>query len=230
MLMKIIDKILGTYKVNWQELHDLQPTNLKLPYYSEKTKASIKKYGFVNPILVWQDPITKVIKITDGHCRRDLLNELYAEGYEIPKELSCTFLDNTQIKTEQEVIKILLEVFNSKSNPIDKEVLMPFLEENLIELKEIPLEQLHIKEIPFDSIMDASLLEPQQPSLQNKNKEIDIDKLDTSECKIVLKFDAMQYESILSDMNEIKEKENIKTNELLMIRLLEEYFNNNAPC
>ena len=38
--MKIKDLILKTEKVNWQELKDLQPVDLKNNYHSEKTKKS----------------------------------------------------------------------------------------------------------------------------------------------------------------------------------------------
>tara|TARA_R110001606_G_scaffold245500_3_gene393502 strand:- start:3514 stop:3648 length:135 start_codon:yes stop_codon:yes gene_type:complete len=39
--MKIKDLILKTEKVNWQELKDLQPVNLKNNFHSEKVKKSL---------------------------------------------------------------------------------------------------------------------------------------------------------------------------------------------
>jgi hypothetical protein len=57
----------------------------------------------------------------------------------------------------------------------------------------------------------------------NKNQEIDIDNIDTSECKIVFKYDALMYESILHKINNLKQKMNIDTNELLLLELLKKY-------
>jgi hypothetical protein len=55
MVMKIKDLILKTEKVNWQDLKDLQPINLKNNYHSEKVKNSIIKNGFANTIYIWQN-------------------------------------------------------------------------------------------------------------------------------------------------------------------------------
>lgn len=41
--MKIKDLILKTEKIDWQNIKDLQPVNLKNNYHSEKTKQSIIK-------------------------------------------------------------------------------------------------------------------------------------------------------------------------------------------
>lgn len=59
--------------------------------------------------------------------------------------------------------------------------------------------------------------------LSDKNKEIDIDKLDTSECKIIFKFDAIMYESIISRIKKLKEENNFETNELMFLELLQKY-------
>lgn len=60
-------------------------------------------------------------------------------------------------------------------------------------------------------------------NLSDKNKEIDIDELDTSECKIVFKFDALTYESISSRIRKLKEENNFETNEILLLELLHNY-------
>jgi DNA modification methylase len=82
------------------------------------------------------------------------------EGFDIPDELSCTFLDLPNRKT---AIKYLLEVFNQKTNPINKESLDDWfvLEEiedievevdwlNVEELEEVEVEELEAQEDDFE--------------------------------------------------------------------------------
>ena len=63
----------------------------------------------------------------------------------------------------------------------------------------------------------------EQTELKNTNEEINIDNIDTSECKIVFKFDALMYESVNNRMNKIKADNNFSTNEVLLLELLENY-------
>lgn len=212
--MKIKDLIVKTQKVAWQELKDLQPENLKTNFHSEKTKKSIIDLGFAQAIYVWQDPRTQDIFICDGHLRADILRELVNEGFEIPEKLSCTFLDNKTIKTKEEAIKYLLRVFNVKRNPIDTETLENWLEEVDISIDDIAFDDLDLK-------FEEGLADIEGEN--EKNKEVDIDNLDTEECKIVFKFDAMMYESVLNKINTIKADENINTNEAVLLKLLENY-------
>lgn len=140
--MKIKDLILKTEKVNWQNLKDLQPIDLKNNYHSEKTKKSIIENGFARAIYVWQEQDN--IYIIDGHLRTDILIELKNEGFEIPDQLNCTFLDLPNKKT---AIKYLLQVFNQKTNPINSNNLDNWLQEVDLNIEElnIELEELHIE-------------------------------------------------------------------------------------
>ena len=140
--MKIKDLILKTEKVNWQNLKDLQPIDLKNNYHSEKTKKSIIENGFARAIYVWQEQDN--IYIIDGHLRTDILIELKNEGFEIPEQLNCTFLDLPNKKT---AIKYLLQVFNQKTNPINSNNLDNWLQEVDLNIEElnIELEELHIE-------------------------------------------------------------------------------------
>jgi hypothetical protein len=139
--MKIKDLILKTEKVNWQELEDLQPINLKNNYHCEKTKQSIIKNGFARAIYVWQDG--DKIKIIDGHLRTSLLIELKNDGYEVPDKLNCTFLD---LPNKKAAVKYLLQVFNQKTNPINESNLDIWLDDIEINLDdiEIKIDELHI--------------------------------------------------------------------------------------
>lgn len=55
------------------------------------------------------------------------------------------------------------------------------------------------------------------------NKEIDIDNIDTSECKIIFKFDADDYEEKIQQINIIKQEKSLKTNEDVLTFLLSNY-------
>jgi DNA modification methylase len=154
--MKIKDLILKTEKINWQDLADLQPINLKNNYHSEKTKQSIIKNGFARAIYVWKDG--DKIYIVDGHLRSDILRELKNDGYEVPDMLNCTFLDLPNKKT---AVKYLLQVFNQKTNPINEQSLNAWIDDLEISLDdiEIKIDDLHI-DITED--IDIEELEPEE--------------------------------------------------------------------
>jgi DNA modification methylase len=141
--MEIKDLILKTEKVDWQELKDLQPVDLKNNYHAEKLKKSLVANGFASSIYVWKDK-KGGIYIIDGHHRADVLRELKSEGYDIPDKLNCTFLDLPDKKT---AVKYLLQVFNQKTNPINEDNLNIWLDNefsiDLDDLK-IDVDDLHI--------------------------------------------------------------------------------------
>lgn len=128
--MQIKDLILKTEKVDWLQLKDLQPSNLKLPYHNNILKESLIKNNFAMPIAVWQDTKTQEIYICDGHTRRDTLIELKGEGYDIPEKLTCNFLD---LANRKEAIQKLLEVYNTKKNPIDETGMVDWVKEEEVE-------------------------------------------------------------------------------------------------
>jgi len=214
--MKIQDLIVETKKVKWQDLKDLQPENLKIPYHAEKTKKSIMELGFAQAIYVWQEPETQNIWICDGHTRKEILIELVNDGFDVPEQLNCTFLDNTKIKTKEEAIKYLLRVFNIKRNPMDSETLENWLEEIDLSVDDVCFDDLDIK-------IETQDFESEPSDLSDKNKEVDIDNIDTSECKIVFKFDAIMYESITQRIRNIQQEESLSTNEAVLLKLLECY-------
>ena len=113
---KIIkDLILKTEKIDWQSVKDLQPLSLKNDYNSGKLRESIINNGFTRAIYVWDSG--KDIFCVDGHLRMDILKELVADDIKIPNKLNCTFLD---LKSRKHAVKVLLEVFNTKTNRINK--------------------------------------------------------------------------------------------------------------
>ena len=137
--MIIKNKVLKTESIDWTQIKDLQSDNLKVDYHSSKTKQSIIDNGFSRAIYVWQDGDN--IYCVDGHLRMDLLYELKNDGYNIPEKLPCTFLD---IKDRQEAVKVLLEVFNQKTNPINNDVLIDMLNFEGIPEEEVKIDTLDI--------------------------------------------------------------------------------------
>ena len=165
--MKIKDLILKTEKVNWQELEDLQPVDLKNNYHSDKTKKSIIENGFARAIYVWQDQ--EDIYIVDGHLRSDVLRELKNDGYEIPEKLNCTFLD---LPDKTTAIKYLLQVFNQKTNPINHfnmENWLGDLEINLATDLKIDIEELHVElpEIEEEAEEQEEVKEDEVPEVKH---------------------------------------------------------------
>jgi hypothetical protein len=180
--MQILDYIKETKKVKWRELKDLQPHNLKVNYHADKTKKSLVDMGFAMTLSVWQDPNTQEIYICDGHTRKDLLLELQNEGYKIPEELSCTFLDNTKIKTKDRAIEYLLRVFNVKTNPMNSQVL-----EEWIDTCELDIAEEDWKALDIDNI-DKEREEEKHDS----NNQKQLDGIITISCNIVEVNDVRQ--------------------------------------
>jgi hypothetical protein len=141
-MKQIQNKILKTELVNWQELKDLQPTNLKNPYHNEKTKQSLIKNGFSLAFSVWESK--NGIYILDGHLRTDLLRELVSDGFKVPNQLTCSFLD---LKNRKEAVKYLLEVFNTKKNPIREEALIDWFEVEGVEVESVEVASLDMEAI-----------------------------------------------------------------------------------
>lgn len=131
------NRILETKLIKWTDIQDLQPENVKVNINRDALKTSLKKYGFAQPFYGWENK-GKVYMI-DGHERKSVLSELE----NVPELLPCTFID---AKSKTEAVKILIEVYNQKHNPFDKEVLIEFLEVENIEISDISIEDINIQE------------------------------------------------------------------------------------
>ena len=140
--MKIDVKIKKMERVPWESIQDLQPMDLKNDYHSEKVKQSILKNSYASPIHVWDD--NGQLYAVDGHLRMDLLKELKSEGVNIPDKLPVVFLD---LPDKETAVKYLLEVFNTKSNPINQDSLTQWMEELDVTLEElhVSMDDLHVE-------------------------------------------------------------------------------------
>ena len=203
IIMNIHNIVQGTKLVKWELLQDLQPQNLKTNFHSEKTKQSIIELGFARAIYVWQEPQTQNILIIDGHLRTDLLRELVAEGYDVPEELPCTFLDNTKIQTKQQAIQYLLRVFNIKTNPMDGHQLEEWLKDVKIDIDTKDLDIL-LAETNQSLLATNTVEKPKLSDFTSQTQDKDIKQLapvttaDIEKNCIVLRYDADDYNAVVN--------------------------------
>lgn len=129
--MKLKNKIGNLVEIDWaNDLHDLQPDNVKVPININYLKDSILKYGFALPFAVWND--NGKCYCIDGHTRKQILLELIADGIQVPTKLKAFEI---LAKDRTEAIKILVEVYNQKHNPFAEEILTECLETEEIEIE-----------------------------------------------------------------------------------------------
>lgn len=103
--MQIAVKVETGFNCNWRNIEPLQPEGFKGQTANEKEtlKNSIVKNGFHDAFDVWQHE-GRLLSI-DGVHRKIALLELAAEGYEIPEQLPCAYID---AKDEAEAAIIIL--------------------------------------------------------------------------------------------------------------------------
>lgn len=131
--MKLKNKIGNLIEIDWaNDLHELQPDNVKIPINIEYLKNSILQHGFALPFAVWND--NGKYYCVDGHTRKQILLELISDGVEVPAKLKAFEI---LAKDRSEAIKILVEVYNQKHNPFAEEVLTEWLEVEEIELESL---------------------------------------------------------------------------------------------
>jgi ParB-like chromosome segregation protein Spo0J len=109
----MIDRIKGIINVEWEKIKPIQPDDVKINTNINALKKSLKNHGFSLPFAVWKDD--NVIYCVDGHTRVKALKELKHEGEDVPDKLKAFEIEANDRK---EAVKILVEVFNQKHNPI----------------------------------------------------------------------------------------------------------------
>ena len=179
--MKIDVKIKKMERVPWESIQDLQPMDFKNDYHSEKIKQSILKHNYASPIHVWDD--NGQLYAVDGHLRMDLLKELKSEGADIPNKLPVVFLD---LPDRETAVKYLLEVFNTKSNPINQDSLNQWMEELDVTLEEldVSMDDLHVEiednmdDYADDLPKDNESAMPKKPKIEIELETVnDLDQL-----------------------------------------------------
>lgn len=180
--MKLKNKIGNLIEIDWaNDLHELQPDNVKIPINIEYLKNSILQHGFALPFAVWND--NGKCYCVDGHTRKQILLELISDGVEVPAKLKAFEI---LAKDRSEAIKILVEVYNQKHNPFAEEVLTEWLEAEEIEMEEVVLEGVNISQsINSDFNLDDFFSDNEENNNLNR-------------FKIVLEYTEEDYNKIMT--------------------------------
>jgi len=150
-------RILYTKNVKWRDLRFLQQETFKDLTVSDrqKLKNSLIANAFIQPFYVWQDS-DEVIYCLDGKHRTILLEELIADGTEVPEELPAIFIS---CENKKEASKLVL-VFSSAYARVTMEGFNEFIALHELELPEL-MEQISIpdlvfiEELPMPEVLDG---------------------------------------------------------------------------
>lgn len=157
----IKNRIKQLIEVDWQNLKAIQPEDVKIQNNLDALKASLKKHGFSLPFAVWIDG-TDIYTI-DGHTRKKALQELQAEGVEIPDKLKAVEIE---AKNRKEAIQILVEVFNQKHNAFDNETLVKWLDVEKVEVEDLEAVNIMVRLSVDDFGEDFNLPDGDKPPFQ----------------------------------------------------------------
>lgn len=155
------DRIKQLIDVHWQNLKAIQPEDVKIQNNLDALKSSLKKHGFSLPFAVWIDG--KDIYTIDGHTRKKALQELQAEGVEIPDKLKAFEIE---AKNRKEAVEILVEVFNQKHNPFDNETLVKWLDVEKVEVEDLEAVNIMVRLSVDDFGEDFNLPDGDKPPFQ----------------------------------------------------------------
>lgn len=179
--MELKNKIGNLIEIDWKhDLHELQPDNVKVPVNIEYLKTSILKHGFALPFAVWNNK--GKYYCVDGHTRKEVLNELIADGVSVPDKLKAF---EVLARDRKEAINILVEVYNQKHNPFAEEVLLEWLEAEDVELEDLQAVNMS-QSINSDFDLD-DFFEDKEESKAKENK-----------FKIILEYTEEDYNEIIN--------------------------------
>ena len=155
--MKIKNNVNSGFKGKLEDFNDLQPVGFKAPYHSEITKKSILERGFVQPFAMCE--INGDLFICDGHLRKDLIYELINDGHQVPEEFSYYLID---VNNDRKKAIDILFSFNTKTNPIDLEVLTEW----------VNIEQVEV-EVTSLNVVDLTDIEEETEVLEAQDDDFD---------------------------------------------------------
>lgn len=193
--MAIEDKILKIERIDWRQLKPLQPEDIKHVFNYQAIEDSILEHGFVMPFAVWQDDHGDIYTV-DGHTRFEVLSNME----DVPDTLPALFI---KADNRQDAIRILLDVYNQKQNPIDREVLMRWLDVEEIQVTRVEVRSLNLK-YEGDGAVSGETDEEEGDGItySEKNKEVDVnDFADTM--KISLTYSEDEYWKVKEQLSKI---------------------------
>ena len=192
--MQIAVKVETGFNCNWRNIEPLQPEGFKGQTANEKEtlKNSIVKNGFNNAFDVWQHE-GRLLSI-DGVHRKIALLELAAEGYEIPEQLPCTYID---AKDEAEAAIIILSRNSQHSHILSAAVMTAAFKipAAIIEAV-VPQKNLDSwQEVKTESYESNGVVD-----YSDKNKEIDVDDF-TDEMVLKLNYTSEEYFAVKEELS-----------------------------
>ena len=145
-------RVLETKPIDWHSLEFIQQDDFKeLPAAARhKLKASLLEAGFTQPLYVWEENGTGRRYCLDGRHRRLLLEELIADGVEVPALLPATFIDCAD---RQDAARRVLQ-FSSSYARITERGLVDFLTLNDLTLADVA-GQIDLPHLDFANLLPA---------------------------------------------------------------------------
>jgi len=174
--LNITNKIVKSDLIEWRSLEWLQGKFKTIPDNSlKKLKQSLINNSFVQPFNVWENG---KLWILDGHHRKLAMEQLEAEGYDIPDKLPANFI---QCKDKKEASKMVL-LYSSIYAKADEQSLTDFLNESGIDFAdvsaEIDLPELDLENFTTNEIDEEKLDEVPEPQKDAISKTGDIFLID----------------------------------------------------
>ena len=192
--MQIAVKVETGFNCNWRNIEPLQPEGFKGQTANEKEtlKNSIVKNGFHAAFDVWQHD-TKLLSIAGVH-RKIALLELAAEGYEIPEQLPCTYID---AKDEAEAAIIILSRNSQHSHILSAAVMTAAFRIPAATIEAVvPQKNLEAwQEVKTESYESNGVVD-----YSDKNKEIDVDDF-ADEMVLKLNYTSDEYFAVKEELS-----------------------------
>ena len=192
--MQIAVKVETGFNCNWRNIEPLQPEGFKGQTANEKEtlKNSIVKNGFHDAFDVWQHD-NKLLSI-DGVHRKIALLELAAEGYEIPEQLPCTYID---AKDEAEAAIIILSRNSQHSHILSAAVMTAAFRIPAATIEAVvPQKNLEAwQEVKTESYESDGTID-----YSDKNKEIDVDDF-ADEMVLKLNYTSEEYFAVKEELS-----------------------------
>ena len=192
--MQIAVKVETGFNCNWRNIEPLQPEGFKGQTANEKEtlKNSIVKNGFHDAFDVWKHD-NKLLSI-DGVHRKIALLELSEQGYEMPEQLPCAYID---AKDEAEAAIIILSRNSQHSHILSAAVMTAAFKipAAIIEAV-VPQKNLDSwQEVKTESYESNGVVD-----YSDKNKEIDVDDF-TDEMVLKLNYTSDEYFAVKEELS-----------------------------
>lgn len=120
--MDITNKIIKSDLIEWRNLEWLQGKLKAIPDSSlKKLKQSLVNNSFVQPFNVWENG---KLWILDGHHRKLAMEQLEAEGYNIPDKLPANFVECKNKKEASKLVLVYSSIYAMELDPIYIDIIL----------------------------------------------------------------------------------------------------------